>query len=85
MTRTQSADLLAIANRIMRGETTVADGAALLHIRYELMDGGQRVIEYAESTADAARALRAIPSKRRSEASRQNGKRGGRPRKDKPA
>lgn len=34
---------------------------------------------------NAGQLLRSIPSKRRSEASRQNGKRGGRPRKDKPA
>jgi len=78
MTRQNALDLLLqISSELMEGSSrgNVAIGNDVLRARFALMGNGEREADYSE----AAAALRAIPSDKRAEASRQNGKKGGRP------
>lgn len=68
-------DLLDIANRIMAGQSTVADGNRLLEIRYQLMDAQGKMDDY----VGAAVTLGSIKSEKKAAASRENGKKGGWP------
>lgn len=53
--------------------------AVWLHTYYSKLSVCDEHFQKSESARDAAQALRAIPSKKRSKASRENGKKGGRP------
>ena len=78
MTEKQSQILLDIANKIMTGKkVTVKDADDLLKVRFDLMDGQQQMNDY----VSAAAALGSIKTDKKAAASRENGKKGGRPKK----
>ena len=84
--KTMIEDLERIADRMMQGKTTLADPDALLRMAHDLRKPEEREAHEAHVEIDLAastRALRAIPSAKRSEASTANGAKGGRPRKTK--
>jgi hypothetical protein len=71
-----------VAQAIMNGSRTVAHADALLSMRFALMDGADRAAEYSAITAsDIGRKGGSAKSAAKAAAVRENGKKGGRPKK----
>jgi len=79
MTKKEVIDCLdIISNDMLSGDTTIMHANTLIAIRYSLQNNTERNIEYLKL---AASTLGSIKSDKKAESSRENGKKGGRPKK----